>query len=330
MPEQTQSSQPTVSVVCIAFNQVKYIRQCMESIVTQKTSFPFHLLIHDDCSTDGTTEIIREFEEKYPDIVKPLYEEENQYKKGGVMPSYLVLPHVTGKYVAFCEGDDYWDDPLKLQKQFDALEANPDCHLCVHRVKTVWENGEDSGISIPNKFSGTQNIPSETFIRSVEDFQFHLLSFFFRGEDIRAYINDLPEFAKIADVSDECFELYFGNLGNVCFIDETMASHRAGSIGCWNSRNQDEKRVKHHEKMIAAMESYDEYTQGKYHELCEHYILHQHYHIVTIRKDCKTQLKKEYREFYRDYGIKYRLRLWLNAYFPKIAKRLDRSRRESN
>ena len=105
---------PTVSIVCIAYNQVKYIRRCMESIVSQKTNFPFHLLIHDDCSPDGTTEIIREFEEKYPDIVKPLYEEENQYKKGNVMPSYLVLPHVTGKYVAFCEGDDYWDDPLKL------------------------------------------------------------------------------------------------------------------------------------------------------------------------------------------------------------------------
>lgn len=316
---------PTVSIVCIAYNQVKYIRRCMESIVCQKTNFPFHLLIHDDCSTDGTTGIIREFEEKYPDIVKPLYEEENQYKKGNVMPSYLVLPHVTGKYVALCEGDDYWDDPLKLQKQYDALEANPDCHMCVHRVKTVWENGEDSGISIPKKFTGTQTIPALTFIRSVEDFQFHLLSFFFRGDDIRAYINDLPEFAKIADVSDECYELYFGNLGNVYFIDETMASHRAGSIGSWNSRNQDEKRVKHHEKMIAAMEAFDDYSQEKYHEICEHYILHQHYHIATIRKDYKTLQRKQYREFYRDYGFKYRVRLFLRAYFPKIAKRLDHS-----
>lgn len=313
MTEHSSEIMPTVSIVCIAYNQAKYIRQCMESIVSQKTNFPFHLLIHDDCSTDGTTEIIREFEENYPDIVKPLYEEENQYKKGNVMPSYLVLPHVTGKYVAFCEGDDYWDDPLKLQKQYDALEANPDCHMCVHRVKTVWENGEDSGISIPKKFSGTQTIPALTFIRSVEDFQFHLLSFFFRGDDIRAYINDLPEFAKIADVSDECYELYFGNLGNVYFIDETMASHRAGSIGSWNSRNQDEKRVKHHQKMIASMEAYDEYTQGKYHEISEHYILHQYYHIATIRKDYKTQLRKEFREFYKDYGLKYKLRLRLKA-----------------
>ncbi len=309
MPE----SVATVTVVCIAYNQAKYIRQCMESIVSQKTDFPFELLIHDDCSTDGTTEIIREFEQNYPDIVKPLYEEENQYKKGNVMPSYLVLPHVKGEYVAFCEGDDYWDDPLKLQKQYDALQANPDCHMCVHRVKTVWENGEDAGISIPKKFSGTQTIPSKTFIRSVEDFQFHLLSFFFRGDDIRAYIQDLPTFAKLADVSDECYELYFGNLGNVYFIDETMASHRAGSIGCWNSRNQDEKRVKHHERMIAAMEAYDTYTQGNYHDVCEHYILHQHYHIATIRKDYKTQLKKENREFYQNYGWKYKLRLRLNA-----------------
>lgn len=323
-------AQPTVSVVCIAYNQVKYIRQCMESIVSQKTTFPFHLLIHDDCSTDGTTEIIREFEEKYPDIVKPLYEEENQYKKGGVMPSYLVLPHVTGEYVAFCEGDDYWDDPLKLQKQYDALKAHPECRMCVHRVKTVWENGEDANISIPNKFSGTQIIPGKTFIRSVEDFQFHLLSFFFRGDDIRAYIGNLPNFAQIADVGDECYELYFGQLGDVVFLDEPMACHRAASIGSWNSRNKEDKRVKHHEKMIAAMQAYDEYTQGKYHDICEHYILHQHYHIVTIRKDYKTQLKKEFREFYQNYGLKYKLRLRLNAYCPGIAKHSGMSGRKIN
>jgi len=101
----------------------------------QKTTFAFEVLIHDDASTDGTADIIREYEKKYPDIIKPIYQTENQYSKGIKNTLTYQFPRAKGKYIAFCEGDDYWTDPYKLQKQADFLEANPEYNLCSHRFK---------------------------------------------------------------------------------------------------------------------------------------------------------------------------------------------------
>jgi glycosyltransferase involved in cell wall biosynthesis len=99
----------------------------------QKTDFPIEILIHDDCSTDGTTEIIREYEAKYPDLIFPLYEEENQYQQGKAAEiDFYNYRRARGKYIAYCEGDDYWTDPLKLQKQVDFMEANPEYSVCFH------------------------------------------------------------------------------------------------------------------------------------------------------------------------------------------------------
>lgn len=119
-----------VTVVTLAFNHRNYIRQCIEGILMQKTSFRFELLIHDDASTDGTAQIIKEYETAYPDIVKPIYQTENQYSKGVRIGAKYLYPRAQGKYIAECEGDDYWTDPLKLQKQVDYLESNPECGLC--------------------------------------------------------------------------------------------------------------------------------------------------------------------------------------------------------
>ena len=114
-----------VSIVCNAYNHERYIRSALDGFVMQKTTFPFEVLVHDDASMDGTAGIIREFEMKYPEIIKPIYETENQYSKCDGSLARIQYGRVKGKYIALCEGDDYWTDPLKLQKQFDALEANP-------------------------------------------------------------------------------------------------------------------------------------------------------------------------------------------------------------
>ena len=97
--------------------------QCLDGFMMQQTNFAFEVLIHDDASTDGTTEIIKEYEAKYPEIIKPIYEEENQWVKGRRGSAVFNFPRAKGKYIAMCEGDDYWTDPLKLQKQVDFLES---------------------------------------------------------------------------------------------------------------------------------------------------------------------------------------------------------------
>jgi len=107
----------------------------MKGFLMQKTTFAFEILIHDDASTDGTQEIIREYEAKYPDIIKPIYQTENQYSKGINISISYNLPRTKGKYIAFCEGDDYWTDKDKLQKQVDFLENHSEYSLCSHRFK---------------------------------------------------------------------------------------------------------------------------------------------------------------------------------------------------
>ena len=132
-----------VSICCITYNHAPYIRRCLEGFLMQKTTFPFEIIINDDCSTDGTTEIIKEYADKYPDLFVPIFHEENQYQKGvrGIYAKF-VYPKVRGKYIALCEGDDYWIDPLKLQKQVDFMESHPECSMCFHKSKVLSPDGK--------------------------------------------------------------------------------------------------------------------------------------------------------------------------------------------
>lgn len=131
---------PLVSICCITYNHAPYIRQCLDGFLMQKTNFKYEIVIHDDCSTDGTTEIIKEYASKYPDIFVPLYEDENQYSKGvRGMYAKFVYPKARGKYIAFCEGDDYWIDENKLQMQVDFLESHPDYMMCFHAAEVLDE-----------------------------------------------------------------------------------------------------------------------------------------------------------------------------------------------
>lgn len=132
------SSLPMVSVCIPTYNQERYIRQCLEGVMMQQTNFSFDVVIGEDCSTDNTRSIIKEFEKRYPGVIKPIYHERNV---GAQRNAYeYCWPKLTGKYIAVCEGDDYWTDPCKLQKQVDFLEQHSDFVLCFHEVRTVDEN----------------------------------------------------------------------------------------------------------------------------------------------------------------------------------------------
>lgn len=121
---------PLISICCITYNHIAYIRQCLDGFLMQRTTFPYEIIINDDCSTDGTTDVIREYVTKYPEIIRPIYHDENQYSKGvrGMFATFC-FPKAKGKYIAMCEGDDYWTDPLKLQRQVVFLEENPEYGL---------------------------------------------------------------------------------------------------------------------------------------------------------------------------------------------------------
>lgn len=132
---------PLVSISCITYNHAPYIRACLDGFLMQQTNFAFEVVIHDDASTDGTKEIIEEYTAKYPSVFFPVYQYKNQYSQGvrGMMARFN-FPRCRGKYIALCEGDDYWTDPLKLQKQVDFLEVNPDYTICFHKANLLKVN----------------------------------------------------------------------------------------------------------------------------------------------------------------------------------------------
>ncbi len=129
------SDTPLVSVRCITYNHEPYIAQALDGFLMQKTNFPFEVVVHDDASTDKTADIIREYQAKFPKIIKPIYETENQYSKHDGSLVRIVNAALKGKYVAFCEGDDYWIDENKLQMQVDFLEKNPEYGMCYTKAK---------------------------------------------------------------------------------------------------------------------------------------------------------------------------------------------------
>lgn len=149
---------PLVSIRCLVYNHEPFLRQCLDGFVMQKTTFPFEAIVHDDASTDGSASIIREYAEKYPDIIKPIYETENQWGKGTINKTMYAAMHPNSKYIAICEGDDYWTDPNKLQIQVDFLEKHQDYTMCFHRARTILDKtGEE-----------TDRFPSESF-KAIQD-----------------------------------------------------------------------------------------------------------------------------------------------------------------
>lgn len=146
-----------VAINCLTYNHESYIRQCLEGFVTQKTKFRFVAIVHDDASTDNTAKIVREYADKYPDIIKPIFETVNQYsKKDGSLDRIIkqAINETNCKYIAVCEGDDYWTDPFKLQKQIDFLENNPEYTMCFHNAIEHYE-----------KNIGGENIKDKIFSR---------------------------------------------------------------------------------------------------------------------------------------------------------------------
>lgn len=140
---------PLVSVICDVYNHGPYLKKCLDGFVSQQTTFLFEVLIHDDASTDNSQSIIEQYEKLYPNLIKPIYQKENQYsQKISIWKTYQ-FPRAKGKYIALCEGDDYWTDPLKLQKQVEVLE-HKDLGLVYSLVRRS-DNNEVLGKALHNK-----------------------------------------------------------------------------------------------------------------------------------------------------------------------------------
>lgn len=228
------SNNPLVSICCITYNHAPYIRQCLDGFLMQKTNFKYEIIIHDDCSTDGTTEIIREYASKYPEIFVPLYEDENQYSKGvrGITAKF-VYPKARGKYIALCEGDDYWIDKNKLQIQVDFLERNPEYTMCFHSAELDVDGKHNVPYAMQNikeqDYSATEIFENWIVPTASVVFKKSVLNYPMKNEK-KIMFGDIVLFEKSA------------HLGKVRGFAKKMSVYRIHDQGVSHSRMLNKKR----------------------------------------------------------------------------------------
>ena len=215
---------PLVSISCITYNHASYIRECLEGFLMQKTNFPFEILIHDDASTDGTADIIREYEVKYPDLIKPILREKNLYSQGIRSIDQFNYERAQGKYIALCEGDDFWTDPNKLQIQFDFMESHPDYSLCMHgRYNLNYFNKR----YYPDPFADIPDNGRECAYQLVHGMYMSFTqTFFFRKKSYDFIAVDVYRDCKNAPMGDFQLVFHLSAVGNVKYIRRRMATYR--------------------------------------------------------------------------------------------------------
>ena len=216
-----RSDEVLVTIVCITFNQASYIECALNSFLSQVTTFPFEILIHDDASFDGTTEILLEYSRAFPKLIRLIAQKENMYSKGQLLTFDNLWSHVDSEFIAFCEGDDYWIDNFKLEKQIQAITRDVD--ICFHAALKVAPDGAyikemsvydkshfDLGDIIPN--SGGLIPTSSYFVRTQSLF-------------------DLPSWITSLSFTDYFVQIWVARRGGAIYIPETMSAYRTNAIG---------------------------------------------------------------------------------------------------
>ncbi|PRY64255.1 glycosyltransferase involved in cell wall biosynthesis [Vreelandella songnenensis] len=240
--------EPVVSVICATYNHANYIEDAINGIIAQKTDFPFELIIHDDASTDGTQEIIKHYAEKYPELIRPIFQEVNQYSKNK-KPMDICLPLTKGKYVAICEGDDYWTDPNKLKVQFEYMEKNAECVITHHNAFVFKDKEIVRDSKLPEhmikSFSRNELLRNNCFVLT--------LSMMFRK-----VFNKFPKEKGTVVNGDNFLISMLGLYGESVFIkDIKPAAYRLHADSTWSSRSENQKRT---------ILGNSFYWIGKYHE----------------------------------------------------------------
>lgn len=209
-----------VSIDTLSYNHDKYISQCLDGLLKQRTNFAFEILVCDDASTDDTAKLIHEYEEKYPNIVVPLYQIENKYSKGIKMSATYQFPRAKGKYIAICEGDDYWIDENKLQMQVDFLENNPEYGMCYSKAKQYNQSMQKfNKKSIGADFDGFEDLLKNGN-------RIPTLTTVYRKDLLDKYEKEIQPSNKGWLMGDYPMWLYFSHESKVKFFDKVTAVYR--------------------------------------------------------------------------------------------------------
>jgi glycosyltransferase involved in cell wall biosynthesis len=258
-----------LSVCCLAYNHEPYIRNALDAFVGQQVRFRMEIIIHDDCSTDKTTAIIDEYQNKNPELIKVIRQSENQYSLG-IKPIFnYVFPAARGKYIALCEGDDFWTDPYKLQKQVDFLENNPQYSGAYHATQVMNEIDGTTRLFRPEL--KVQYTAEDTFSTTA---LFHTSSIVFRTEALL-----YPHFLKNIVSGDMALFSILTAYGPLGLVEGVMSVYRKNSTGVTESSFI---RNSYHEKRIELMQYLNEFHGYRFQERAKAVIAH---HEMALSKD---------------------------------------------
>lgn len=312
------NSDIAVTVYCIVYNHEKYLRDALDGFIMQKTNFKFEVLVHDDASTDNSAGIIHEYELKYPDIIKPIYQKENIYSRGVNRTFEYMLPKTRGKYIAWCEGDDYWTSPDKLQKQYDYMEQHPECSLVAHEALTFnCHTGKTKKYTV-HDFSKLENCELSTAEIIDNHLLFPTASMFYRKE---YYIKN-EEFLKTVKGFDYVMKILLSSEGIVHIIPECMSVYRFQTEGSWtyDVSISNEKFLKHTQLAIENLEKINAYTNYKYDAEIKKNSVKRMYQAYINAFNFKELKKEPYLSIYKKLSVKKRIFLHIRKYFPFLYK----------
>lgn len=318
-----------VSINCITYNHEAYITDTIEGFLKQETDFEVEILIHDDASTDRTADIIREYEAKYPEKFNVIYQTENKYSTG-VFISRLNEERAKGKYIALCDGDDYWTDPHKLQKQVDYMEAHPDCTLCFHDAYVETEGQLHTDWRVIPWMPENRKLASSV-ARTYDAGELQLLGFIPTMSMMykNGFLVEAPEWIKETPATDASVKLYMASQGYAYYMPEVMSVYRYGVSGSattiWNEGNR-ERDVKRHEDFIHFLDLFDDYTEGKYHHDLELSRISFEVGLHRLKQDYATLRSSRYERYLERFVGMDRIRPYLMVKQPQMTEWLIKLR----
>lgn len=249
-----------ISILCLVYNHEKYIRKALEGFLMQQGKFDYEILIYDDASSDGTVEILKEYKRKYPNRITLVLQKENQYSKGikglKLFQKYL-YPLAKGKYMAFCEGDDFWIYDKKLQKQYVFMEENPNISLCCHNALIYQKESDTLKLNVQAHPSGY--IEDRDVINATKGW-YPTASILFRSD----YIREQPDFC--IPTGDEVLRSYMACRGDLYYMNRAWCVYREFSDGGWNTRYFQNKELakRHFRDIVEYLKAFNVYSKGRF------------------------------------------------------------------